>query len=173
MALFLGIDPGKQGAIALYDPVRDWLQVDRLPLAATGPAGRAELDEEEFRRRIEDIGPYLSHAVVEKTIAMPSMRTARGDRVSMPARAALSAGMMAGQIRMALLIYRVPRTFVDPREWKTALRVPKDDDGIKARAAQLLPNHVAKWFGPKGGFLDGNAEASLMALYGARQFATA
>jgi hypothetical protein len=57
----------------------------------------------------------------------------------------------------------VPITIVHPRTWKRALGVPREKDGARARASQLLPAHAHLWPLKKH---DGRAEAALIATYG-------
>lgn len=79
-----------------------------------------------------------------------------------------SFGRALGAVEGALAASRLPVLPVRPAQWKRAMRVPAAKDGTVARADQLLPGAAHLWRGPRGGLLDGRAEAALIALY-ARQ----
>lgn len=159
---------GKTGALALYEPRFSRLEIHPVPILKSGPKGRKELDEDALDSILGEWRDFITHAFVERVNAMPS-QGGNGKRRGMGATSAFSFGRTYGQITMALACHRIPRTRITPQTWKHALRVPTDDGGIMARAAELLPQFTHLWRGPKGGFLDGNCEAALIAKHGANE----
>ncbi len=159
--IVLGIDPGKSGALAFYDPGRDELEVLDIPTIQAGPKGRTAVDEEGVAAIIRSRADFVSHAWLEQVGVMPGEG----------AVGAFSFGTTFGLLRMALVAHFIPRTLVTPVKWKRALSVPAAKDGAVARACQLLPRHAGLFRGPRGGLMDGRAEAALIAYYGAKHAA--
>jgi crossover junction endodeoxyribonuclease RuvC len=154
MARVLGIDPGLGGALAFLEG--DDLTIHDMPVhrLRRGKASKMEIDLAELARLIDAANP-IDHAIVELVGAMP------GQGVS----SVFAFGKGFGIVLGILAANFVPVTLVAPRRWKSSLQVPAAKDGARARASQLLPRHAGQWVRVKD---DGRAEASLMALYGAR-----
>jgi len=167
--IICGIDVGKTGALAFWEPRSDRLDICDVPVIEAGSGGKSVIDEDALWRILADRADYVTHAFVEIINAMPALaRAPGGERRAMGTTSALNFGMTYGLIRMALAATRIPRSFVKPNIWKRALGVPAAKEGAIARADQLLPAHTKRWRGPRGGALDGRAEAALIACYGER-----
>ena len=67
----------------------------------------------------------------------------------------------------------LPLTLVKPAAWKKAMRVPADKAATVLRASQLFPKLKHQFTGPRGGLIDGRAEASLIAFFGALEMGKA
>lgn len=154
MKTILGIDPGLSGALAFYDG--DELIVYDVPTLNIERNGKN-------KRQI--LVPALvslidlnrpAHAYLELVGAMP------GQGVS----SMFQMGRGFGQIEGILMSLRIPVTYVTPQKWKKDLSVPKDKDGARMRASQLMPNFAHNWDLKKH---DGRAEAALIALWGFKQ----
>ena len=62
--------------------------------------------------------------------------------------------------------YSKPPVFVTPQKWKKHFKLGKEKDEAVALAVKMFPASESMFFGPRGGVLDGPAEASLIAVYG-------
>lgn len=118
---FIGIDPGKTGAIAVLNEAGAIIQVEKMP---------AEL------RDLFDILEAYSN---ESRGALEFVRTS-------PAMGVVSAGTFMrnyGHCEMALTAARVPYYDVHPSRWQRYLDcLTKGDKNVtKAKAAELWPDH--------------------------------
>lgn len=152
--MIAGIDPGLGGAVAFLGVGCEIHDIPTFEIKR-GKGKRRDLDGYSLMVLIERHRPGLDHVFVEQAQAMPG-------------QAAYATGIffqVYGEIRGILVGLRVPFTIVHPQTWKRALVVPKEKDGARARASQLLPNAAGQWPLKKH---DGRAEAALIALYGLR-----
>lgn len=147
--MYLGVDPGTSGAIALVDGLgrsRGWIRGDAT-----------DADLLAFLRAHWHGGGF---AMLEEVGAKPRI-TEGGGRVSMGAKSAFTFGGSYRAMAMALLACGIPFERVLPRTWQTAMRcLTKGDKKVsKQRAQELFPNvKVALW----------NADALLLAEYARR-----
>jgi crossover junction endodeoxyribonuclease RuvC len=156
MNLVLGVDPGLSGALALYDYITSSVEeVFDMPTIDAGVGSKRVVDESTLAWRIDALAKRIKHAFVEKVGAMP------GQGVT----SMFSFGTSYGIVRGVIAANFIPITLVTPQTWKKALGVPAAKDGARARASQLLPASSGLWCRVKD---DGRAEASLIALYGAK-----
>jgi len=148
--VFVGIDPGLSGALALYDPARDWLEVHDCPTLKVN--GKGEM----FLPGIIDIlgSAEVIGCIIERSQAMPKQGVS----------STFSYGTGYGSYLGILAALGMPHTKIGPQEWKRKLRVPSDKDGARARASELLPAHTGKWLRKKD---HGRAEAALLAYFAA------
>lgn len=151
MKTILGIDPGLSGALAFMD--------DKELLVYDVPTFNIERNGKKKRQiNLQALLGILktyqtSHCYLENVNAMP------GQGVS----SMFQMGRGYGQIEMALAAHEIPVTYITPQTWKKALAVPKDKDGARQRASQLMPEWSHNWDLKKH---DGRAEAALIAFYG-------
>ncbi|HYH38275.1 MAG TPA: hypothetical protein VD860_08645 [Azospirillum sp.] len=150
--LLLGVDQGKHGALAFFEPETGALDVHDMPLAKDG-RGRQVIDRVALALLLDR--QDITHAWVEQVGVMPGEG----------AVGAFSFGLGCGLLLGILAANFTPTTTVTPQVWKRALRVPADKSAARLRASELLPRHAAHWPLVKH---DGRAEAALLALYGAR-----
>lgn len=152
--MILGCDPGLDGALAFYDGAE--LLIYDIPTFAIERNGKA-------KRQI-DLGGLakilkawpVKHCYLESVSAMP------GQGVS----SMFQMGRGFGQIEMAIAACHYPVTYVTPQVWKKALAVPKDKDGARQRASQIMPQFAHNWDLKKH---HNRAEAALIAYYGFRK----
>jgi len=125
--VYVGIDPGKHGGIAVVNEVGRVLEAVEMP-----PTERDILDV------LERLGaPEEARAVLERVWSSPQMGVA----------SAFTFGRGYGALRMALTAARVPFDEVTPAKWQAAMgvlqpgaRLGKKDKNIsKRRAQQLFP----------------------------------
>jgi len=149
--MFLGIDPGLDGALAFMDD-NELLIYDTptLNIERNGKNKR-QID---LQKLLSILRIYqVDHCYLENVNAMP------GQGVS----SMFQMGRGYGQIEMGLAALYIPVTYVTPQKWKKALAVPKDKDGARQRASQLMPQWAHNW--PLKKHSD-RAEAALIAKYG-------
>ena len=75
-------------------------------------------------------------------------------------------GYGVGLIHMACVAHKLRYEVVAPNRWKARMKAPADKKQSVIRAGQLFPDHAGLFRGPKGGMMDGRAEAAMLAMYG-------
>lgn len=153
--IILGIDPGLSGAVAGFDDGR-LLWVYDIPIFTLERGGKNKREVDIQQLADEIILEDADHAWLEQVGAMP------GQGVT----SMFAFGQTFGIIKGILAAKQIPMTLVTPQKWKGALKVPKDKDGARARASQLMPGDAASWRLKKH---DGRAEAALIGYYGVTQ----
>ena len=158
---FVGIDPGKKGALCVVSTEGVFCDVFPCPLIADDfdPVGMASL--------IRRINPQ--HVVIEKPGVMPGQGGVSN----------YSMGRGFGLWEGVLAALQVPFSIVSPQRWRKAMcpDTPKGVGEGKAerkkilkaeslkQALRLAPAHAVAFQGPRGGALDGPAEAFLIARW--------
>lgn len=151
MKTILGIDPGLNGALAFMDDHE--LLIYDIPTLAIERNGKNKR-QIDLQKLASILRIYkIDHCYLENVNAMP------GQGVS----SMFQMGRGYGQIEMALAALCIPVTYVTPQKWKKSLAVPKDKDGARQRASQILPQWAHNW--PLKKHAD-RAEAALIAYYG-------
>lgn len=156
--LVLGIDPGASGALAFYDTVSGALRIEDMPTAVVERSGKNRTEPAPHRLAaiIAQEGPDA--VWLEKVGAMP------GQGVSSMFAFGRAVGVIEGVV--ASLGIRIE--YVQPQVWQRATRCRGGKDGNCLRACELFPVHAPLFRGPRGGWLDGRADAALIAYYGSR-----
>ena len=139
--LILGVDPGKTGALAVFDP--ETLRVTCHDMPGT------TRDLHEFIAGL----PIIRMAVVEKPYYPPQNGPANAGRK----------GEAYGVLIGALQWRDIPMQEVRPVDWKKSLNVPKDKHAARQKAGEVFPDDADQWKLAKH---DGRAEAALLAWYG-------
>lgn len=150
----LGIDPGKYGALALYDPETRAAEIADIPLV--GPTGKQVIDEYALARWID----ARSHRIGQVWLEQVSSRPGEGHV------GAFSFGRTYGLIRGVCVANFLSIYNVTPATWKAALKVSKDKDMARLSASAAFPRLAHNWPLKKH---DGRAEALLIAHYGSLQ----
>ena len=142
---WLGIDPGKRGAIAWCD---DSGPVSVIAMPETEREVWDELNRITFGRGYCGLGPVECFAVIEDVHSMPGQGVV----------SAFTFGCGYGGLRMALIGLGIPFRAVSPAKWQAAMqcRTGGDKHVSKRRAQELIP-------GVKVTLV--NADALLIALY--------
>ena len=151
MSLFIGIDPGKSGAMAI-------VSTDTQPFVRVVP-----FDEREYAEVLRFHTTYdtIGGCVVERVNAMP------GQGVS----SMFSFGENYGFIQGLLTAFNIPYELVMPRVWKKEFGVTSDKNTSIAVARRLFPD-VSLMRTEKCRKEDNNiAEALLMSAFARRKFA--
>lgn len=139
--IVLGIDPGKQGAFAVFDTVDSSVTTHDMPDTI---GGRREL--------LSQIG-RVDMAWVERPF-YPRMIGVKN-----AAKIAEGYGILIACLDFA----GIPTRLVDPSVWKKSLRLGSDKAASRVLASMMWPDCSDQWKLAKH---DGRAEAALIALYG-------
>lgn len=146
MKEILGIDVGMSGALSFYNGKS--LETYDMPTVKRNKTNRIDAIQ-----LFEIINSHaVDHAFIEQVNAFNMGRTS-----------AYNFGYGCGVIEGIICALKIPHTFITPQQWKKAMSCPRDKDGARARASQLLPEHAHIWPLKKH---DGRAESALIALYG-------
>lgn len=153
MKIFLGVDPGASGAIAVLDEDGVLLEIFDMPVVEL-KIGKA------IKRRVSPellahvVSPYAgSVACLEKVSAMPNQGVS----------SMFAFGESYGIVRGVLATLQISTTLVTPAAWKGAMGLNAGKDGSRVKAMQLWPDRVAYFKRVKD---DGRAEACLIAEFG-------
>lgn len=151
MKTILGIDPGMTGALAFYD--KEELIIYDMPIheIKKGKTKRKRIDPYGLLHILRE--NECDHVYIEQVSAQPGNGAA----------AAFTFGFGCGALECAVAAAGLPFTYVTPQKWKKSMACPKEKDGARMRASQLLPEFAHNWSLKKH---HGRAEASLIALYG-------
>lgn len=177
MALvFLGIDPGLSGAIAVVCGRR--LIVRDVPTVSVkvGKTTKRRVDSHALAAVLKPLVALgVDFAMTENVNgwARPKRRgkAAAGEpeKDAQSASAAFAFGKVAGQLEQALACYDVPFETVAPNRWKRALGLidgaatpAQRKKAARALAAKVFPEHAKLFARVKD---DGRAEAALIAHY--------
>jgi len=137
----LGIDPGKQGALAVLDAAEWHVTAHDMPDTIDG------------RRELLSAIGKVSVAWVERPFYPP--------KIGVRHVATIAEGF--GILQACLAFAGVPTRFVEPSAWKKALRLSADKAASRQLASLTWPDDADQWRLAKQ---DGRAEAALIALYG-------
>jgi len=140
MSIYVGIDPGKQGAIAVLDSETRQVQCHDMPDTTSA---------------LHDLVaglPIVKSCAVEKPF-FPAMIG-----ISNAVKIALAYGTLTG----ALQWRDIPFAEVRPSKWKKAMDLSSSKSASREKAAQMFPDQADLFKRVKD---DGRAEAALIAWY--------
>lgn len=161
---FLGIDPGLDGALALYDPIERKLVVHSMPTFEqrvkhkgnrSGVKRKRSIDAQGLATLLGGYATSIRYATIERVHSMPGQGV-----VSM-----FSFGFSAGVLYGVTAALDIPHQEVAPETWKRMMRVTADKDTSIAQAKRLWPQYAHLFTGSKA-VASGKAEAALIAAYG-------
>jgi crossover junction endodeoxyribonuclease RuvC len=152
----LGVDPGISGGLAVVE-ITDGAApalVEGIDIPVVGTGAKERVDVTAIRNFIDRHKPV--RALIERAQAMPKQGSSSGFKY----------GRAVGAIEAAIVLSGIPVTIVEPSVWKRFWRLPgKDKESSRQQALQLFPAAHAALARKKD---HGRAEASLIALFGAR-----
>ena len=151
--LIYGCDPGFTGAIALYKPAENWLEVHDMPVMKN-TKGKAIINSPYLLDILQNEADEKCLALIEQVSAMP------GQGVSSMFRF----GEGYGMLQMACAANKLPTQFVTPAKWKGYFGLSRDKGVSRGLAMQRFPEYAGLFSRVKD---DGRAEAALIALYAA------
>jgi len=151
----MGIDPGKTGALALFEWGR-LIEVVDMPTV--------EVEVSRTRRQVVSPGLLANYfkSVLPEMVYFEKV----GVRPKEGAVGAFSFGRGVGTIEGIMAALEIPYQMVLPAVWKKSFDLPSEKDVARQHAIAIFPEH-AKLFARKKD--DGRAEASLIGLYGVRK----
>ena len=172
-----GIDPGKQGCLAIIG-ADGAVEFHDTPTAETIKSGKTKLGNERHKtiylphemaailRALKARG--LQGVVIEEALALPAFGKGGARSVAMPASAALEAGLGFGLWMGILVALEIPFQRVHPRTWKAQLLEgqPKTKEAVVPFASALYPRATPFLRGPKGGLRVDRADALLLGHWG-------
>lgn len=169
----IGIDPGGNGALALYvPPVKARKDAPALPAllmcydmpvneVTVGGTKRKRLDVLGLDALLGDmlLSGDIDRIVIEQVGGMPGQASG------------FAFGFGVGALHAVLTMRRLPFETVTPGKWKKEVKAPKDKKEAMVRAEELFPDHRGQWrykaTNGKDATRPDRAEAALLAYYGA------
>jgi hypothetical protein len=151
--MYIGIDPGLNGALAVIHDDGSIVAVHDTPtlMLRTSRGIRQEYDVPGL---VALLVPYVSpqaHVILEESQAMPGQGT----------RSMFTIGVGFGVWLGVLAALQMPHTRIRPSVWKRALGLDKDKEASRLRAMQLFPSADLRRKRDHG-----RAEALLLAVWG-------
>lgn len=147
---YVGIDPGKKGAIAFYSSEDGSLVIFDWP-STDSESELVEMLESSIKK------VPIELCILEKVGAMPKQGV-----VSM-----FSFGTNYGIWKAICAFYRWKRMLLTPQTWRKGLITPSDGKDPKTAcynvACRLFPKQTELFRGKKGAIKDGRVDAALMA----------
>lgn len=171
---FVGVDPGKSGAIALLSPTSERVMTWAMPLVTyqTGGRPRTRVDLYELGRIAEHIlSDYDDRTTVtiEQVEASPQMGRTSAFTFGEVAMAAEAIWHFHNMTDPGRIIVKKVR----PAVWKVKMGLAgaakKESCDV---AAAAWPRDRQQFFGARGAGKDGRAEAALLAAFGEHVFKT-
>ncbi len=144
MSNYLGIDPGRNGAIVLWNAHDNQLQLWNMP---DTPQGVLEV--------VRGL-PCITGCALESPIYMAQSGT----------KNVATMAFNYGVLYLSLVACKVPFKEVAPKRWKGAMDLSKDKRESLAMASALFPDHSGSFKYLKD---DGLAEAALLAHFAANR----
>jgi crossover junction endodeoxyribonuclease RuvC len=153
----VGIDPGICGGLSVVE-VSDGaapMLVECVDIPVIGSGAKERVDVAGIRNFIEEHKP--ARALIERAQAMPRQGASSG----------FEYGRAVGAIEATIALCSIPVEIIEPSAWKRHWRLPgKDKESGRQKALQLFPGAHAALARKRD---HGRAEATLIALYGARR----
>lgn len=154
MTRYVGIDPGKSGAVAVLDGYGEIVWVEDMPVIGGQVSGTV-------------LGGMLADLAAESGVGLLAIDVvAVVERVaSYPKQGVVSAfdfGKSYGIVLGVLAALQVRMTDVPPNRWKRAMRLTSDKGLCRRRAIERWPRQAETFKRVKD---DGRAEACLLALW--------
>jgi len=150
--LIYGIDPGFTGAIALYWPGSNTIEVHDMPVMKN-PKGKTIINPHGVLDILANEGGK-SLAVIEQVGAMPGQGSSSTYRF----------GQGVGNLEACAAASKLPLHYVTPAKWKKYFGLNRDKGLSRGLAMQRFPDYASEFSRAKD---DGRAEAVLIALYAA------
>lgn len=158
--IILGIDPGKTGAIAIFDTDTFKCAIAQLPminkvLKSKKARKRSFMNTEALRDFIRKY-PTEMIAYLEDVASSPQMGVV----------SAFTFGENFGTLKGLLGGLDIPVNLVRPQLWKRVLKLPADKKKTVEKICKMCHNGSHVFYGSRGGHKDGLAEAFGLAVYG-------
>lgn len=152
MKLYLGFDPGRQGGWGVVNEDGKALHVEALPYTQN------QLDILTLNKQILGIDELFTN---DTTAVIEHPLTLSGESPSGHLNSGKNFGILLTLCTLHQFVIHTPQ----PGGWKPKMRLAKDKSLSMKLCDQLFPNMHDMIRGPRGGALDGLAEALLIAEY--------
>lgn len=155
---YLGIDPGLDGALALYSPAafggKGSLVVKDMPTheIITNRKKKRTINLHALRNILSDLKPFEVTAIIEHVHALPKQGVT----------SSFNFGFHTACVHMGLACTYIPFKTIAPVVWKRVMGISANKMEARMQASRLLPEHAHQWPLKKH---DGRAEAALLAFY--------
>lgn len=172
MTIVAGIDPGTNGAIALYcTDTKTLCGMHDMP-------SWFETVGKKKRQRIDTIGLIELFELLNMLSVELVVIEAVGGRPKQSASAGFVFGYTVGLIYMASMYSKIMVETVPPKAWKKLMNIPGKAGGktaaekkaatgdIMKRVHEIFPHDRELFLGPKGGYYMDRADAALLAKFG-------
>ena len=156
--MYIGIDPGLTGALAVLDHVGTLVALYDTPtlILSTSRGRRTEYDLPGMATMLWTYTAPRAHVLIEASQAMP------GQGVASTWTTGYGYGAWVGLLAALQIAY----TIIRPASWKRALGLGKDKEAARLRAMQLYPKADLRHKRDHG-----RAEALLLVWYGVHHLA--
>ena len=152
MGIYLGIDIGVTGAVAVLDESANLISAIPMPVLADGTKGRRTVNAPLLASIV--LASHADHAFVEFVSARPGEGAA----------SSFSFGRARGVLEGVLAAAGIPATFLTPACWKRQVGLTlASKDASRSEAIRRYPNQADLF---KRKIDDGRAEACLIAIAG-------
>lgn len=153
--IYIGIDPGLNGALAFFNLEDGHLSVIDMPTFEVKRNNKVKREVSPHGvASVLSLAQNVSTVILERVGAMP------GQGVT----SVFSFGRSVGIIEGVLAAENYSVSIVTPQEWQKATGVRGGKDGARQRACELFPNYANLFSRKKD---DGRADAACMAWYAA------
>jgi len=145
-AVWVGIDPGKDGAIAYIDKDGTFISVRDMP-------------------DLQELSGWLFMSNPNKFVALEAQQAMPKQGVS----STFTTGQGFGRLEGLLVGLQIPYEVVRPQRWMRAMGIPAGADKAKHVEVARAMYPMAELAGPRGRKLDGRADALLIATWAMRE----
>lgn len=154
--IFIGIDPGKTGGIAIISDVQNnHISAIEMPINA-----KKEIDISEIKTFLNLNITGVCFCCIEKSTAMPKQGV-----VSM-----FKYGTTYGKLIAIIEILEISYEEIVPQKWKKEFSLNSDKRRSIITAQKLFPSMKGQFTTERGRIKDGAAEALLLAEYARRKY---
>lgn len=163
--LWVGIDPGKQGAIAALDENGRVVFIADMPLDEEG-----ELDYLNMGDVFAGLLNFDESLDVTMEKVRPMPHFSAGKKIGHSSIGGFKLGENYGAWRREIGAYKIKPHLVDPSSWKRIMLagLPPGKESSVKMAERMWRHNEASFRTPRGRLLDGRAEACLLAELGRR-----
>lgn len=154
----LGVDPGINGALAVYDVANKTIvEMIDTPNKINPRNNKTEIDLYPLAVWIDSFASKLAAAMIEDVSAAPGQGV-----VSM-----FNFGKVFGSVNGVLAAHYIPLLFCKAAVWKSLMGLSSNKNLSRELASKLFPSHISSFKRVKD---DGRAESCLLAKFGADKF---
>lgn len=160
--MYIGIDPGLKGGIAMLNSSGEFIVTFDMPLEKL-ESGKDTIDIVKLYKELLDIN--YSIIAVEKVQAMPPTRLPNGQSLNMNV-SMFTFGMGYGKVKAIASITGDIVLDVTAQKWKKHFNlIGKDKKASVHKAIEIYPESEEYLITKRGRLIDGRADALLIARY--------